>query len=112
MVDSFMKSVNLFVEKSQSDMEAVVKKTGVKILAQLVQMSPVGNPELWEVNQTAVSYNQAVFEHNEELRKDPNNLTPKRRQLKKRVRVNDSMDIKAPPGYTGGAIPWKLASHF
>ncbi|SPY78174.1 hypothetical protein [Providencia rustigianii] len=102
MVDSFMKSVNLFVEKSQSDMEAVVKKTGVKILAQLVQMSPVGNPELWEVNQTAVSYNQAVFEHNEELRKDPNNLTPKRRQLKKRVRVNDSMDIKAPPGYTGG----------
>lgn len=102
MVDSFMKSVNLFVEKSQSDMEAVVKKTGVKILAQLVQMSPVGNPELWEVNQTAVSYNQAVFEHNEELRKDPNNLTLKRRQLKKRVRVNDSMDIKAPPGYTGG----------
>ncbi|WP_265497902.1 hypothetical protein [Providencia rustigianii] len=102
MTDSFMKSVNLFVEKSQSDMEAVVKKTGVKILAQLVQMSPVGNPELWEVNQTAVSYNQTVFEHNEELRKDPNNLTLKRRQLKKRVRVNDSMDIKAPPGYTGG----------
>ncbi|WP_265524409.1 hypothetical protein [Providencia rustigianii] len=102
MTDSFMRSVNLFVEKSQSDMEAVVKKTGVKILAQLVQMSPVGNPELWEVNQTAVSYNQAVFEHNEELRKDPNNLTPKRGLLKKRVRVNDSMDIKAPPGYTGG----------
>ncbi|MGF7408034.1 hypothetical protein [Providencia alcalifaciens] len=102
MTDSFMKSVNLFVEKSQSNMEAVVKKTGVRILAQLVQMSPVGNPDLWKVNQTAVGYNQAVFEHNEALRKDPNNLTLKNRQLKKRVRVNDSMDIKAPPGYTGG----------
>ncbi|EPI2106545.1 MULTISPECIES: hypothetical protein [Providencia] len=102
MTDSFMKSVNLFVEKSQSNMEAVVKKTGVRILAQLVQMSPVGNPDLWKVNQTAVGYNQAVFEHNEALRKDPNNLTLKNRQLKKRARVNDSMDIKAPPGYTGG----------
>ncbi|MDR2241618.1 MAG: hypothetical protein LBE28_02490 [Providencia alcalifaciens] len=102
MTDSFMKSVNLFVEKSQSNMEAVVKKTGVRILAQLVQMSPLGNPDLWKVNQTAVGYNQAVFEHNEALRKDPNNLTLKNRQLKKRARVNDSMDIKAPPGYTGG----------
>ncbi|MTB46335.1 hypothetical protein [Providencia sp. wls1950] len=102
MTDSFMKSVSLFVEKSQSNMEAVVKKTGVRILAQLVQMSPVGNPDLWKVNQTAVGYNQAVFEHNEALRKDPNNLTLKNRQLKKRARVNDSMDIKAPPGYTGG----------
>ncbi|MGO2336485.1 hypothetical protein [Providencia sp.] len=102
MSQSFMRSINLFVDNAQADMEAVVKKTGFKILAQLVQMSPVGNPELWEINQTAVSYNQAVFEHNEELRKDPNNLTPKKRQLKKRVRVNDSMDIKAPSGYTGG----------
>lgn len=102
MTDSFMKSVNLFVEKSQSNMEAVVKKTGVRILAQLVQMSPVGNPDLWKVNQTAVGYNQAVFEHNEALRKDPNNLTLKNRQLKKRAQVNDSMNIKAPPGYTGG----------
>ncbi|MEX9609210.1 hypothetical protein AB7Y92_03925 [Providencia manganoxydans] len=102
MSQSFMRSINLFVDNAQADMEAVVKKTGFKILAQLVQMSPVGNPELWEVNQVAVDYNRAVFEHNEELRKDPHNLTPKKRQLKKRVRVNDSMDIKAPPGYTGG----------
>ncbi|MEY0334881.1 MULTISPECIES: hypothetical protein [unclassified Providencia] len=102
MSQSFMRSINLFVDNAKADMEAVVKKTGFKILAQLVQMSPVGNPELWEVNQVAVDYNRAVFEHNEELRKDPHNLTPKKRQLKKRVRVNDSMDIKAPPGYTGG----------
>lgn len=102
MSQSFMKSVDLFVSQAQADMETVVAKTGFKILAQLIQMSPVGNPELWEVNQTAVSYNQAVFDHNEALRKDPNNLTPKKRLLKKRVRVDDSMDIKAPLGYTGG----------
>lgn len=81
MTDSFMRSVNLFVEKSQANMETVVSKTGFKILAQLVEISPVGNPELWEVNQTAVNYNQAVFEHNEALKR-PNNLTPKRGLLK------------------------------
>ncbi len=102
MSEAFMRSINLFVDNAQANMETVVKKTGIKILAQLVEMSPVGNPELWEVNQTAVNYNQAVFDHNETLRKDPNNLTPKKRQLKKRVRVNDSMDTYAPPGYSGG----------
>ena len=102
MSQSFMRSINLFVDNAQTDIEAVVKETGFKILDQLVQMSPVGNPDLWEINKTAVNYNQAVFDHNEELRKDPNNLTPKKRQLKKRARVNDSMDVYSPPGYTGG----------
>ena len=64
-------------------------------------MSPVGNPELWEVNQTAVSYNRAVYDHNEAQRANPDNLT-KTGRLKKKARVVDGMDIKAPPGYTGG----------
>ncbi|MEI9600598.1 hypothetical protein V5030_15470 [Moellerella wisconsensis] len=102
MSQSFIRSINLFIDNAQVDMESVVKATGFKILAQLVQMSPVGNPELWDVNQVAADYNRAVFDHNEELRKDPNNLTPKKRLLKKRVRVDDSMDINVPPGYTGG----------
>ncbi|EMD0753802.1 hypothetical protein VPZ69_003513 [Providencia rettgeri] len=102
MSQAFMKSINFFVEQSQTNMETVVKKTGFKILAQLVEMSPVGNPELWGINEIAVNYNQAVFDHNEELRKDPSNLTPKKRQLKKRARINDSMDIYSPLGYTGG----------
>ncbi|MCP5716371.1 hypothetical protein NL319_28005, partial [Klebsiella pneumoniae] len=74
---------------------------GIKILNQLVMMSPVGNPELWEVNQTAVSYNRAVYDHNEAQRADLANLT-KTGRLKKKNRVVDGMDIKAPPGYTGG----------
>lgn len=104
MSDQFMKSINLFIDKSNANIETVVKNTGFKILAKLVDMSPVGNPELWEVNRVASNYNKAVFEHNEYLKQDPNNLTPKRRQLKKRVRVNDSMDIYVPPGYTGGGL--------
>lgn len=97
MSDQFMKSINIFIDKSNANIETVVKNTGFKILAKLVDMSPVGNPELWEVNRVASNYNKAVFEHNEYLKQDPNNLTPKRRQLKKRVRVNDSTSAAASP---------------
>ncbi|MCW7764309.1 hypothetical protein [Photorhabdus luminescens] len=102
--DQFMQSINAFVDKYQSNAETVVKVASMRILAKLVDISPVGNPELWKVNKTAREYNDAVFEHNEILKQDPTNLTPKRRWLKKRMRVNDSMDYYKPPGYTGGAF--------
>jgi len=102
MSDLFMVSIDAFIEQTKSNMEQIHRAVFTKILSRLVLMSPVGNPELWEVNRTAREYNSAVHDWNESLRQDPNNLTPKTKQLKKRVRVNDSMDIKAPAGYTGG----------
>lgn len=98
---NFMASINAFIEKGKRNQELVVQNAGIKILNRLVMMSPVGNPELWATNNTAVSYNDAVFEHNEELKKDSANLT-KTGRLKKRARVTDSMDVKVPAGYTGG----------
>ncbi|MEO2276762.1 hypothetical protein KDV90_02760 [Serratia marcescens] len=99
--DAFMQAITAFVDKAKANQAQVVRATGIRILAQLVQMSPVGNPDLWEVNATAKAYNDAVAEHNDAQRNYPANLTPTGR-LKKRVRVSDSMDIKAPAGYTGG----------
>lgn len=98
---SFMSSINAFVSQAKARQEEVVRAVSVKILARLVQMSPVGNPELWEVNQTAVAYNSAVAEHNSLLRQNPDNLT-KAGRLRKGMKVNDSMGLKAPSGYTGG----------
>ncbi|WP_145586640.1 hypothetical protein [Yersinia kristensenii] len=98
---SFMASINAFIEKGKRNQELVVQKGAIKILNQLVTMSPVGNPEIWKVNQTAKSYNDAVFEHNEELKKDSANLT-KTGRLKKRARVVDSMELKTFDQYTGG----------
>ncbi|WP_414483816.1 hypothetical protein [Serratia marcescens] len=99
--DAFMQAITAFVDKAKDNQAQVVRATGIRILTQLVQMSPVGNPDLWEVNATAKAYNDAVAEHNDAQRNDPANLTPTGR-LKKRARVSDSMDIKAPAGYTGG----------
>jgi len=97
----FIADINAFVDRAKANQDAVVRAVGIKILNQLVMMSPVGNPELWEINQTATAYNRAVYDHNEAQRADPSNLT-KTGRLKKKARVVDGMDIKAPPGYTGG----------
>ncbi|ANQ00931.1 hypothetical protein [Escherichia coli] len=98
---AFTAAITAFVDKAKANQEAVVRAVGIRILNQLVMMSPVGNPELWGINQTAASYNQAVYDHNEAQKSDPANLT-KTRRLKKKARLVDGMDIKAPPGYTGG----------
>ncbi|MBL5926482.1 hypothetical protein [Enterobacter asburiae] len=98
---AFTSAITAFVDKAKANQEAVVRAVGIRILNQLVMMSPVGNPELWGINQTAASYNQAVYDHNEAQKSDPANLT-KTGRLKKKARLVDGMDIKAPPGYTGG----------
>ena len=99
--DAFVQAITAFVDKAKANQAQVVRATSIRILAQLVQMSPVGNPDLWAVNSTAVAYNSAVFEHNEAQRQDPANLTPTGK-LRKRARATDGMEIKGPPGYTGG----------
>ncbi|HAS0819746.1 TPA: hypothetical protein I3311_004657 [Enterobacter hormaechei subsp. xiangfangensis] len=97
----FLAAIQLFVDSSKQDMDEVVRRAGIKILGRLVEMSPIGNPDLWQVNQTASAYNDAVREHNAALRDDPANLT-KAGRLRRGLRVNDSMDIKKPEGYVGG----------
>lgn len=97
----FLAAIQLFVDSSKQEMDEVVRRTGIKILGRLVEMSPIGNPDIWQVNQTASAYNDAVREHNAALRDDPTNLT-KSGRLKRGLRVNDSMDIKKPEGYVGG----------
>ncbi|MCS3602740.1 hypothetical protein M2371_001949 [Buttiauxella sp. BIGb0471] len=98
---AFLQSIQLIVDTTKADIEEVARVTGIKILGQLVEMSPVGNPDTWEINQTAVAYNKEVINHNNALRHDKANLT-KAGSLRKGLKVHDSMDIKAPPGYTGG----------
>ncbi|EGQ5302204.1 hypothetical protein I4B37_004508 [Enterobacter hormaechei] len=97
----FLAAIQLFVDGSKQEIDEAARRTGIKILGRLVEMSPVGQPETWQVNQTASAYNTAVREHNAALRVDPANLT-KSGRLKRGLRVNDSMDIKKPEGYVGG----------
>ncbi len=75
------------------DVKLRQRTIAIQLLNEIVQRSPVGNPELWAINATAVQYNKAVGEWNESLYADPANLT-KTGRLRKKARVNDSMDIR------------------
>lgn len=90
-----------WVNQVEARHEEVTRIAVFKVFAMIVERSPVGNPELWAVNQTAVQYNRAVTEHNAELRQNPDNVDAIGR-LKRGRKVHDSMGIKAPEGYTGG----------
>lgn len=90
------------------DVKLRQRTIAIQLLNEIIQRSPVGNPELWAINATAAQYNKAVGEWNESLYNDPANLT-KTGRLKKNVRVNDSMDIRRPAGYRAGTF---RASHF
>ena len=90
------------------DVKLRQRTIATELLNEIVKRSPVGNPELWAINATAVEYNKAVGEWNESLYDNPDNLT-KTGRLRKKVRVNDGMDIKRPADYRAGTF---RASHF
>lgn len=98
---SFSLQLAEFIEKAKGNTEQVVQKTAIDLISAVIDRSPVGNPELWAVNQTAREYNLEVVRFNASLRDDPNNLT-KAGRLKRGLKVNDSMDIISPDGYVGG----------
>ena len=52
------------------DVKLRQRTIAIQLLNEIVQRSPVGNPELWAINATAVQYNKAVGEWNESLYAD------------------------------------------
>uniref|UniRef100_A0AB39ABE1 Tail completion or Neck1 protein n=1 Tax=Pectobacterium phage Amona TaxID=3158137 RepID=A0AB39ABE1_9CAUD len=100
---NFGLSVRKWAEHVKERQEEVTRLAVFKVFARIIERSPVGNPDLWESldNPRAVRYNQAVSDYNDALRQDASNLT-KNGRLKRGLKVNDSMEVKKPDGYTGG----------
>ncbi|MBX8534535.1 hypothetical protein K5D33_07330 [Pseudomonas cichorii] len=107
---SFSLDLEEFAEKFKLDLETVVQKAAIDILGQVVSRSPVGNPELWAANAAAVDYNNAVKQHNADLRNDPSNLTKSGRMKPGRL-LKDGMDLSAGKDYVGGRFRgnWQVA---
>lgn len=101
MAETFSLQLAAFIEKAKGNIEQVIQKTAIDMLGQIIDRSPVGNPELWASNAVASNYNQEVSGFNAALRDNPDNLT-KAGRLKRGLKINDSMEIKAPEGYVGG----------
>lgn len=107
---SFSLNLEEFAEQFKLDLETVVQKAAIDVLAQVVNRSPVGNPELWAANAIAVGYNNEVKRLNAEARNDPSNLTKNGRMKPGRL-IKDGMDLTAGKDYVGGRFRgnWQVA---
>jgi len=107
---SFALSLAEFAAQAKEAIDASLREIIIEVGSSVIRMSPVGNPEIWAQNAVASQYNQAVDDHNSDLRSDPANLT-KAGRLKPGRKVNDGMDIVAPDGYVGGRFRanWHLS---
>ncbi|WP_343582478.1 hypothetical protein [Enterobacter sp.] len=68
----------------------------IRALQKLDLIDPADSPD-----EVIDALRNQAYDHNEAQKSDPANLT-KTGRLKKKARLVDGMDIKAPPGYTGG----------
>ena len=94
-------SMKELTDKINNTMSTDIQAKIIGVFDSIIMMTPVGNPDLWKVNERAAQYNQAVSQENYRLRQDPANLNRAGR-LKKGLKINDSMTIVKPDGYVGG----------
>lgn len=95
---SFTDQLNKAVAQAQGRIDEVAKTTVVLIAQQLVQRSPVGNPDIWKANALPSArretYNTAVDAYNAE--------TGGKVRKKGVKNLRKSFPNKAGQGYTGG----------
>ena len=98
---NFMASINAFVDKAKANQAEVVRVVSIKILAKLVTMSPVGNPDVWKVNAHNVYARDTQNLFAEAFNADLGNKRGRIRRMGQK-NLKDTFPSKAPPGYTGG----------
>ncbi|URC22425.1 hypothetical protein SUSUWATARI_00440 [Serratia phage vB_SmaM-Susuwatari] len=115
---SFSDSINLFALKAQQNIGEVQRVMGLKILARLIELSPVGDPTTWKVNQ-AFHLAKTQADYMNDIQRTINEAATGRARLKKgqkilpstvvRFKTRDGKEISfdqkgyaAKRGYTGG----------
>ena len=98
---SFSAQIRAFADRAKGAIDVTMRDIIINIGNSVITMSPVGNPEIWKINKISREYNQAVAEHNDNLRQNPQNFD-NRGYLKRGLKLNDGMGIRAPQGYVGG----------
>ena len=87
---SFSAQIRAFADRAKDAIDMTMRDIIINI----------GNSVI-TINKISREYNQAVAEHNENLRQNPQNFD-KRGYLKRGLKLNDGMGIRAPQGCVGG----------
>lgn len=102
-------SLTEFADQAGEDITQMARAIGIAMLTEVVNRSPVGNPDLWEVNKALRSKNIALadaYDANVDTRNASNTGKKKFKKLTQRERKeNFYVDAKAAgKGYIGGTF--------
>lgn len=97
----FAADLKVLCEKAGDKAELFVRKVALDLGGQMIDRSPVGNPDLWADNKGATymreTYNLFVDAHNADIGKGKGRLRRKSQKA-----LNAEFGNKAGKGYTGG----------
>lgn len=65
---TFAADLSRFAKKSEKAVDQTVRAITFALFREVVQRTPVGNPDLWKGNEQSASYNKAVSEWNRQVR--------------------------------------------
>lgn len=98
---SFAKDLALLCAKAQDKCEQVVRRASLELYAEMIDRSPVGNPDLWEANKGRAymrdTYNLWVDAHNADIGKGKGRLRKKSAKTLRKEFANVAGGV-----YTGG----------
>lgn len=102
-------SLTEFADQAGEDITQMARAIGIAMLTEVVNRSPVGNPDLWEANKALRSKNTALadaYDANVDTRNASNTGKKKFKKLTQRERKeNFFVDAKAAgKGYIGGTF--------
>lgn len=102
-------SLTEFADQAGEDITQMARSIGIAMLTEVVNRSPVGNPDLWEANKALRSKNTALadaYDANVDIRNASNTGRKKFKKLTQRERKeNFYVDAKAAgKGYIGGTF--------
>ncbi len=110
------------VEKAKVDVETVARKATLQLFQSVIELSPVGNPDLWKANQGQVykreTHNIFVQALNADIAADPRSFTKSGKQkvpfakTKSAKALRAAFPNKAGKGYVGGRFRanWNVAA--
>ena len=103
---AFALGIRAWCEKAKERADLVVRKVSIDLLSSVVQMSPVGNPELWAANKTAIygreTHNLFVDQLNATELPGPRGGKPKKVRRLGKGKLLDAYPLRAGKGYVGG----------
>lgn len=98
----FAENLNALCQRAGDKAEEVVRKTALRLQSRMIAMSPVGNPDLWEINKGVIYRRETHNLFVDALNADADANGGKRTRRLGQKKLKQVYKLAAGQNYTGG----------